>query len=236
MRFFDFKTGPEKDNKDLDLFEYPASQQWRVPPPRRSLLSRMALAAIPVVAGTVLLILFADIPVAQIAGGIGQMLSPLIRLLLFIASGTFIFPSLIITYILHQFIFVNRMIARHMLFVLLAVAASFMTSYVLNLLLSGIVPKGTFSGTLQGYNAFPEQLEDGLFPALPTVLMTALTTAFYLLYPRFRLVCLSAAVAVAAACVVGGVYHLSGVFLGVYLAFLVTLLSKQGFETWMGRL
>ena len=235
MRLFEKPAGESERDKKLDLFEYPASTPWRVPPPKRSLLTRVSLASIPVLLVTVLLIMYVDDPAATTVAGIGQLLSPLIRLLLFIASGSFSFTSLILTFVIHQFFLVNRMVARHMVFVILAVAISLVASYVLNRVFSGLFPVDSFPPSLQAFNRFSSQLENGLFPASPAILMTALATAFFLLYPRFRLICLSMTLVIAGACILSETYHTSGVVFGVYLALLVTLIAKQGFEHWRGR-
>ncbi len=226
---------PERKKEDLDLFEYPATLSYRVAPPQHTLLTRVALAGIPVLVVTVVLILFADLPIALFLKGTQRSLGSLANFLLFLASGSFIFPSLVLTILVNKYVFNNRIFVRRASFVFLCVLVSGVLGFVLLRLAGRYSPGALFLENLQGFSFLQASIREVSFPAIPVMLVTSLLLSIHLLYPRFGKAYVIVVLAVAISCIVACRHFLSDTVCGLYMAFLATLLTKKGYECWWGR-
>jgi hypothetical protein len=236
MRLDRHQDDRTKGKEELDLFEYPASLPYRVVPPRRTLQARIAYAAIPVLAATGLLIFFVDLPLAQLLKEVSVTGIPLGDLPLFAASDWFIFSSLILTFLLNWFVHHNRVLQRQIIFVFLAVALSGTVSHILRYVFGRYPPNMLYEKGVHGFAFLELSSGEASFPASPVMLITALLVSIHMLYPRFGRAYMIAVLVVAVDCVVMRLHFLGDVVIGVYLALVITLLTRKIFERYLGRI
>ena len=213
--------------EDPDFFEYPASplpKGVRAPGTRfgfgsrKSLLWSLLLGLIPALGLVFVSARFLDQPVMLFSKNLGLGKSQILEWISFVASGQFVFPSLVLSGLLNWFVTGDKVIARRFLFVFLSVALS---------------PLACFAFL----KAVPWAMS---ISSGQTSLIAAFALALYLVYPRLRWIYLITALVVCVNRVlldgdlIGG--YLSDVLLGAYLGLLVTALVKKAFEHFTGRL
>jgi membrane-associated phospholipid phosphatase len=173
--------------------------------------------------------LFLDKPIAYYCRSINENVIDVFGLITKLGESTWYLIITALFFVIFRFIMVNINIANRSLFVFLAISLSGLLTDILKYILARYRPISLFYDGAYGFSFFESQYRMTSFPSGHANTITALMLALYFMYPKYRMVCILAAVLVIASRVVLCDHFLSDVLFGAYLAVVTTFYLRHCF-------
>jgi membrane-associated phospholipid phosphatase len=193
---------------------------------RRELLIMLGLGALSVV-----LILYGDLPLAQAIKSLeGTLLFLVAAATTDIGKAPFYLVVSALAFLLCRYWLRNRLRASQAAFVFVAVAVSGIAADIVKVVVARTRPKLYFRDGNYGFEMFKFGHDFNSFPSGHATTVGALTAAFIVLFPRYRLPIAAAGVAAAATRVIIDAHYLSDVLFGFGLGVVTVTILQFAFE------